>query len=61
MIAVDTNVLVHAHRSGSPKHAAARRRVVALAEGTRRWGIRAARLKLKPPPGKGAAETTSPG
>lgn len=32
MIAVDTNVLVHAHRKESPKHEAARRRVVALAE-----------------------------
>ena len=32
MIAVDTNVLVHAHRKESPKHEAARRRVLALAE-----------------------------
>ena len=32
MIAVDTNVLVHAHRKESPKHEEARRRVVALAE-----------------------------
>ncbi|MDE2904759.1 MAG: PIN domain-containing protein [Acidobacteriota bacterium] len=39
VIAVDTNILVHAHRRGSPKHAAARRRIVALAEGARRWGI----------------------
>ncbi len=31
MIAVDTNVLVHAHRKESPKHEAARRRVVELA------------------------------
>ena len=39
MIAVDTNVLVHAHRRKSPKHDAASRRVVALAEGPVRWGI----------------------
>ena len=39
MIAVDTNVLVHAHRSDAPKHAAAKRRLVALAEGKIRWGI----------------------
>ena len=32
MIAVDTNVLVHAHRKESPKHEAARRHVVVLAE-----------------------------
>ena len=32
MTAVDTNVLVHAHRKESPKHEAARRRVIALAE-----------------------------
>ena len=32
MIAVDTNVLVHAHRKESPKHEAARRRVVELAD-----------------------------
>ncbi len=32
MTAVDTNVLVHAHRKESPKHEAARRRVVELAE-----------------------------
>lgn len=39
MIAVDTNVLVHAHREESPKHAAARSRVVGLAESPSRWGI----------------------
>ena len=32
MIAVDTNVLVHAHRKESPKHEAARRQLVVLAE-----------------------------
>ncbi len=39
MTAVDTNVLVHAHRRESPKHDAARRRLVALAEGAGRTGI----------------------
>ena len=39
MIAVDTNVLVHAHREESPKHRAAHARVVALAESPARWGI----------------------
>ena len=39
MIAVDTNVLVHAHRHDSPKHAAAHARVVALAESPSRWAI----------------------
>ena len=39
MIAVDTNVLVHAHREDSPKHGSARARVVALAESPARWAI----------------------
>ena len=39
MIAVDTNVLVHAHREDSPKHGPAHARVVALAESTARWAI----------------------
>lgn len=39
MIAVDTNVLVHAHRHDSPKHAGAHARVVALAESPSRWAI----------------------
>ena len=39
MIAVDTNVLVHAHREESPKHAAAYARIVALAEGKFPWAI----------------------
>lgn len=39
MIAVDTNILVHAHREESPKHLAAHARVVALAESRARWGI----------------------
>lgn len=39
MIAVDTNVLVHAHRRKSPKHDGASRRLIALAEGAGPWGI----------------------
>lgn len=33
MIAVDTNILVYAHREDSPWHAAADRRLTELAEG----------------------------
>lgn len=39
MIAVDTNVLVYAHRQELPKHEAARRRLVELAEGAAAWAI----------------------
>jgi hypothetical protein len=39
VIAVDTNVLVYAHVDAFPKHAAARKELVALAEGPRPWGI----------------------
>ena len=39
MIAIHTNVLVHAHREESPKHVAAHSRVVALAESPARWAI----------------------
>lgn len=39
MIAVDTNVLVYAHREELPQHRAAHARVVALAEGHTLWGI----------------------
>ncbi|MBI5488282.1 MAG: PIN domain-containing protein [Deltaproteobacteria bacterium] len=39
MIAVDTNVLVYAHRPEVPQHAAARRRLRALAEGRAQWAI----------------------
>ena len=39
MIAVDTNILVHAHREESRKHRAAHARVVALAESPARWGV----------------------
>jgi toxin-antitoxin system PIN domain toxin len=39
MIAVDTNVLVYAHREDSPWHVAAHRRLVELAEGRAAWAI----------------------
>jgi toxin-antitoxin system PIN domain toxin len=39
LIAVDTNILVYAHREELPKHAPARDRLVALAEGHPRWAI----------------------
>ena len=39
MIAVDTNLLVHAHREDSPWHQAAYARVAALAEGRGPWAI----------------------
>lgn len=39
MIAVDTNILVYAHRADSPWHDAAKRIVRALAVGTASWGI----------------------
>jgi uncharacterized protein len=39
MIAVDTNILVYAHREDSPFHQAAYRRIAALAEGIASWAI----------------------
>ena len=39
MIAVDTNILVYAHREDSPWHALASAQVVALAEGLGPWAI----------------------
>ena len=39
MIAVDTNILVYAHRADSAWHAAADRVVADLAEGTGSWAI----------------------
>ena len=39
MIAVDTNILVYAHREDSPWHEAAKARVVELAEGPSSWAI----------------------
>jgi toxin-antitoxin system PIN domain toxin len=39
VIAVDTNILVYAHREDSPFHDAAFRRVAELAEGAATWAI----------------------
>ena len=39
MIAVDTNILVYAHREDSPFHAAAIERLTELAEGPATWAI----------------------
>jgi toxin-antitoxin system PIN domain toxin len=39
LIAVDTNILVYAHRGDSPFHAVAKRRVTDLAEGSAPWAI----------------------
>jgi len=39
VIAVDTNVLIHAHRGEMPKHQAAVQLIRELAEGASLWGI----------------------
>jgi len=39
VIAVDTNVLVYAHREEMPQHRRARARLIELAEGPARWAI----------------------
>jgi uncharacterized protein len=39
LIAVDTNILVYAHRGDSPWHRAAAARLRELAEGTASWGL----------------------
>lgn len=39
MIAVDTNILVYAHREELARHDAAKQRLLELAEGARRWAI----------------------
>lgn len=39
MIAVDTNVLIHAHRAEMPKHAQALQRLADFAQGNTVWGI----------------------
>ena len=39
MIAVDTNILVYAHRSDSPWHQAAARQLRELAEGPAAWSV----------------------
>lgn len=39
MIAVDTNILVYAHREEYPRHARAKARIVELALGPAPWGV----------------------
>lgn len=39
MIAVDTNILIYAHRTGVPEHRAAMRAIEELAEDQRGWGV----------------------
>src|SRR5215510_15918249 len=39
MIAIDTNILVYAHRADADWHDAAERTVASLAEGTAEWAI----------------------
>ena len=39
MIAIDTNILVYAHREGLPKHVLALKRLRTLAEGQDLWAI----------------------
>jgi hypothetical protein len=39
MIAIDTSILVYAHREDSPFHAAAFERVAGLAEGVASWAV----------------------
>jgi uncharacterized protein len=39
MIAVDTNVLVYAHRQEYPRHAEAKAKIVSLALGAAPWGV----------------------
>ncbi|PYQ59988.1 MAG: VapC toxin family PIN domain ribonuclease [Acidobacteria bacterium] len=39
MIAVDTNILIRAHRKDSPRHGEALQRLTSLAEGDVAWGL----------------------
>ena len=39
MIAVDTNILIYAHREDSPWHESASRQLIGLAEGAAPWAI----------------------
>jgi predicted nucleic acid-binding protein len=39
VIAVDTNILVYAHRNDSPFHERARSALESLANGTREWAV----------------------
>jgi hypothetical protein len=44
MIAVDTNLLIYAHRAGIPEHRAARRAIQRASDNERGWGISAASI-----------------
>lgn len=44
MIAIDTNLLVYAHRARTPEHARARRAIEKAAASSRGWGLAAAVL-----------------
>jgi uncharacterized protein len=44
VIAVDTNLLVYAHRAGCPEHVSARRAIEEAANGSEGWGIPASCL-----------------
>jgi predicted nucleic acid-binding protein len=39
VIALDTNLLIYAHREGSPEHEGARRAILAALDVPRGWGI----------------------
>jgi uncharacterized protein len=39
MIAIDTNVLIYAHRQEYPRHTEAKAKVIALATGAAPWGV----------------------
>lgn len=39
MIALDTNLLIYAHREGSPEHEGSRRAIMAALDDPRGWGI----------------------
>jgi toxin-antitoxin system PIN domain toxin len=39
VIAVDTNILIYAHRSGFKEHQAARKLLTSLSEGSELWGL----------------------
>jgi uncharacterized protein len=39
MIALDTNILIYAHREGAPEHDSARKAVLAALDDPRGWGI----------------------
>ena len=44
MIAIDTNLLIYAHRARTPQHAGARKAIERAAAGSRGWGVAASVL-----------------